>query len=709
LKKIDADRHIAKNIEQAQSLLTGATTSLPEDLKIHAESDFERLQLLSLRQRRCAMPCCQISAQCCFKPHNSKSVCRGVIVKKNFERSLIFLTLVTQLLLASLAFATGGRTGNGGDWRRISFTAAQREASNWVNSTALNPEVLNQIQDVQSDSLVKSFVYYPNALQELAIDIVTTQHIYIGDDSQSPYTTCAWTNDPLSTKLSDVTLTLRFCEGGLLQGGQAFANRVLIHESVHHLLRLATFQELVKDKFTGSPAERDAQEEAFCDKIALVIQQAFELIIRQNKPHWRDMALPLFDATDLKNANALEARGFHASAWTGQTNDTRTSHRMIIWGGCQEGTSTIYACGGDSYFNDGAIYDPSSDSWKKIANKNAPRARAEPLAIWTANKGMPQFINKMILWGGCHKNDACELRFNDGAIYDPASDSWDTITGSERIAARVHHGGVWTGKRLVVWGGHPNIDPNGTYLPDPLGDGGIYNPSARTWLKIESNSPNAPQARAFATTIWTGETGNPESSSKMLVWGGCKQEVGDACASLFTDGGLFDPETRKWSKLQTKGISPIARHNHSVLYVEQQSRLYVFGGIDGNGNVLNDGQILDLKTMTWMPMALTPMGRFKHRAVWAGDRMLIFGGKQFNGATRSYELSTTVNAFVPSADPLQRGRWITYQTEELTPLLTFEHTAIWTGDSLLVWGGQIFDRGFTNSGSRFFPGIDSIP
>lgn len=85
--------------------------------------------------------------------------------------------------------------------------------------------------------------------------------------------------------------------------------------------------------------------------------------------------------------------------------------------------------------------------------------------------------------------------------------------------------------------------------------------------------------------------------------------------------------------------------------------------------------------------------------------MLIFGGKHYNFATRTYELSENVMMFSPSVVPGDRGRWKTFETDEHTPLRAIEHAAHWTGDSLLVWGGQIFDVGFTNIGSRFFPGL----
>jgi len=613
---------------------------------------------------------------------------------------LITVTLLTVITVNS--YGTGGRTGNAGDWRRIMFTAAQREASNWTNTAALNLHVFAQIEEFQSDELVAAFINQPDALKTLAHDIVASRHVYIGDnDEPSDYNTCAWTNDPTATALTDITFKLALCEGGLMQGGQEFANRLLIHESVHHLLRAPEFTDLIVAKFVGSAAEKDHQEEVFCDKVAMAVQKAFEITALENKPHWRDIAVPWFELRE-NDAQVLGARGFHASVWTGQTGHASTTNQIIVWGGCREGSMTIYACGGDAYYNDGAIYSPEEDSWRLVTQENAPSPRAEAVAIWTGKSSVTE-QNKMIVWGGCRTGDGCSHRLNDGGIFDPLLNTWEPIPGSSTIEPRVHHGAVWTGSELIVWGGHPNPNPNSIFLPNPLDDGGIYN-SETGWKKIESGMADAPEPRASAVTIWTGATRNSVSAHKMLVWGGCEKEIGDACSQPFNNGALFDPESHEWSPLQTSGITPNGRHNHSSLYVEDQAKLYIFGGLDCSGNVLNDGHILNLETMQWSPMASTSAGRFKHCVVWAGDKMMIFGGKHYNSATRSYELSASVMAFAPSVIPTNRGRWHMFQTAELTPLLTIEHTAIWTGSSLVVWGGQIFDRGFTNVGSQFFPG-----
>jgi hypothetical protein len=82
---------------------------------------------------------------------------------------------------------------------------------------------------------------------------------------------------------------------------------------------------------------------------------------------------------------------------------------------------------------------------------------------------------------------------------------------------------------------------------------------------------------------------------------------------------------------------------------------------------------------------------------------MVFGGKQHENG--NYNYSTEVIAYKPPVTAADgAGRWTSYHTRELTPLRTIEHSAVWTGYSMLVWGGQIFDRGFTSTGSEFFPG-----
>ena len=64
-----------------------------------------------------------------------------------------------------------------------------------------------------------------------------------------------------------------------------------------------------------------------------------------------------------------------------------------------------------------------------------------------------------------------------------------------------YHSAVWTGTRMLVWGG---------YGGDPLGDGASYDPGSNTWSPIAGLG--APSPRYVHRAVWTG--------TQMIVWGG---------------------------------------------------------------------------------------------------------------------------------------------------------------------------------------------
>ena len=75
----------------------------------------------------------------------------------------------------------------------------------------------------------------------------------------------------------------------------------------------------------------------------------------------------------------------------------------------------------------------------------------------------------MIVWGG---NEYRTPGVNDGAIYNPATNTWRTMTTAGAPLGRMFHSGVWTGTAMFIWGGYYN---NGVDIIS-LNDGGIYVP-----------------------------------------------------------------------------------------------------------------------------------------------------------------------------------------------------------------------------------------
>ncbi len=67
----------------------------------------------------------------------------------------------------------------------------------------------------------------------------------------------------------------------------------------------------------------------------------------------------------------------------------------------------------------------------------------------------------MVVWGGVDTQWE-----NTGGLYDPATDTWAATSTTSAPTPRTTHTAVWTGSKMVVWGGW-----NGSVL---LNTGGVY-------------------------------------------------------------------------------------------------------------------------------------------------------------------------------------------------------------------------------------------
>ena len=88
--------------------------------------------------------------------------------------------------------------------------------------------------------------------------------------------------------------------------------------------------------------------------------------------------------------------------------------------------------------------------------QNAPKARGASTAVWTGDR--------MIIWGG-HNTPSSPLR--SGGIYDPATDTWESVANYNLLEPRSNHTAVWTGDRMIIWGGQNTTSPS-------LNSGGMY-------------------------------------------------------------------------------------------------------------------------------------------------------------------------------------------------------------------------------------------
>jgi N-acetylneuraminic acid mutarotase len=405
-----------------------------------------------------------------------------------------------------------------------------------------------------------------------------------------------------------------------------------------------------------------------------------------------DVASDTWTATSL--VNAPEARNDATAVWTGS--------RMIVWGGF--GSSLPVDSGGS--------YDPVTDTWTATSLAGAPEARYGHTAVWTGSR--------MIVWGGSDYDGVDFTKLGSGGRYDPAADTWTDTSLAGAPAPRNLHGAVWTGSRMIVWGGRDA----GEFSHN---DGARYDPATDTWTATSTSG--APQARDAFASAWTG--------SLMIVWGGASFD-GASLANLST-GGRYNPASDSWTPTFTTG-APSARGRHRAVWtgnvmivwggyntlgtgsrynpitdswspttnvgaptgrdegytmIWSGTRAIVWGGLIWDGSLVDTGGRYDPAADSWTPTSTTgaPSPRTFHSAVWAGNRMIVWGGSDYSGQLN------TGGRYDPFSDT-----WTATATAG-APTARSDHAAIWTGKVMIIWAG--YDTDFTNTGGRYNPASDT--
>ncbi|ANM29626.1 hypothetical protein ABI59_08610 [Acidobacteria bacterium Mor1] len=331
------------------------------------------------------------------------------------------------------------------------------------------------------------------------------------------------------------------------------------------------------------------------------------------------------------------ARFGHTAVWTGS--------EMLIWGGFHRGSFG---------YDDGGRYDPVTDTWTVLPSANSA-ARTGHTAVWTGTE--------MLIWGGSVDDADAGLRYN------PTTNTWSSMSTTNMPATRDLHVAVWTGTEMIVWGGWDF-------------GGGRYNPATDTWGTMNQFGPTeAP----YSTAVWTG--------NEMIVWGG-----GEDAFSITGDSGRYDPVTDTWSSLQFFPQEDRARHTA----VWTGNEMIIWSGIylefdpeteEEFELPSNTGAMYDPVTDSWTSI-FGPNSRWAHTSVWTGSEMLIFGGNDSPVNLESFDPVSESFTTLPNA------AFVINRTE---------HTMIWTGTEAIIWGGvDIFNPFFPiDTGLTWTPGTSS--
>ena len=338
----------------------------------------------------------------------------------------------------------------------------------------------------------------------------------------------------------------------------------------------------------------------------------------------------------------LRARHSASAVWTGR--------EMIVWGGAwRAGNASIW-------LDDGAAYDPAGDRWRRLAGSPLA-ARSEAVIAWTGRE--------VLVWGGQRQSSLAGFgdEFSDGALYDPVKNTWKPMAAwplAERYGARA----VWTGTRLVVWGGALGRAGED---PPPLADGAAYDPattSGPTW-------PAAPLAGRIAPLA------GARGGSALFSWGPAEIRNGERAAAA--DSALYDAGPNRWSPAAAAPAPP-----------KQTWCLDAGGcvGVDTGTGVVFAGQGLawDAAGDRWATIAASafadPFLEGKAQ-VWTGSRIMLWGGGTADspGESAAGHGHAGRCGLRPRRRPLGGAPRRAARPRART-------VAVWTGRELIVWGGE---------------------
>jgi hypothetical protein len=181
-----------------------------------------------------------------------------------------------------------------------------------------------------------------------------------------------------------------------------------------------------------------------------------------------------------------------------------------------------------------------------------------------------------------------------------------TYVGSGPVAPRSDHFAVWSGDRVLIWGG---ANPSETRLAD----GGCYMPATGEWGSL----PAAPlSGRTGASVMWLRD--------RLIIWGGFAdghQDRTEGGLVPLGDGAYYIPQTRCWSPTPTSPLSPRGSH----IAFASGGRMILWGGMRESGARCRDGATLDPLSNEWALVPPCPISAHTaQERVWTGATLIVW-------------------------------------------------------------------------------------
>ena len=198
-----------------------------------------------------------------------------------------------------------------------------------------------------------------------------------------------------------------------------------------------------------------------------------------------------------------------------------------------------------------------------------------------------------------------ELGVQADLVYDPAGRAWRELPADPLVESFDRHM-VWTGSEVVMTG-IENVPQPGSAGP-ALYRAASLDLTSNEWARF----PDSPVTGYAPIWFWAGE--RVVNGALGVADGG---EVG-GWERPYPYGGILDPATGTWSALPDP---PEEAGPYPGLSLANEDSV-----IAGNG------WILHVPTGTWTPLSRPPVKVDEgEAAVWAGDRIVVWGGAQWDG------------------------------------------------------------------------------
>ncbi len=301
--------------------------------------------------------------------------------------------------------------------------------------------------------------------------------------------------------------------------------------------------------------------------------------------------------------------------------------------------------------------------------------RVEESATWTGSE--------LVIWGGEHRAEAPSASNPpaDGAALDVESGTWDVMAPSP-LGGRSSPLSAWTGTEVLFWGGLS------TERDRWLADGAAWNPATDTWRMLPKSPLKGgfPQVAAWsgdrwyvasgkglaaydpATASWRPEADLPIGADDIvrLAW------AGDRLALLTQTLSGAELWTMRPGEVWVSRAPPPLVDVPGDGMVFGGGRLWIIGAVpqdaaDGLAAGLQAIAWWDPASGTWPEVIDAPVVTQKAAAVWSGSQLVVAG-----------ELGA---AFDPAV-----GTWFMLP-EGGNDRFREEPSVVWAGDRLIVWGG----------------------